>query len=255
MMRLLSLALALTSALAFAGQVQAAVYGDYMDPSGTVAYENVMDVNGLYGAPSVSANSLDFTPTTFDAACSGGCPTNPNPGQTQVTDTLTLDILASQGMQITEVAITEGLDYQLQAFGVGAFASVTVVANVFVDVFEVDQVSINSLSDSYQLTFNPSNSFFVDGPTGIDGGLFNGALNIDIQSILAANGVMGNATGVRISFDNTLQAFHSGGGQSLIRKRDTDFVSLTIEAMEIVPEPGTALLLMGGLALLSARRR
>ena len=49
-------------ALGFAGAAHAALYGDFMDPSGTVSYLNVADVNGLYGAPSVSLNSIDFTP-------------------------------------------------------------------------------------------------------------------------------------------------------------------------------------------------
>jgi hypothetical protein len=61
---------------------------------------------------------------------------------------------------------------------------------------------------------------------------------------------------VRISLDNTLQAFHVGsGGQASIRKRDADFVSLTVIGTEIgTPEPSTAVLILGGLALLSGRR-
>ena len=56
----------------FAGSASATFYGTFVDPSpsATVSYENVADVNGLFGAPTVSLNSLDFTPTSYDAICS-----------------------------------------------------------------------------------------------------------------------------------------------------------------------------------------
>lgn len=239
-----------------AGQASAALYGNFMDPTGTVFYNNVEDVNGLYGMPSVSLNSLDFTPTTFDATCSSGCAGNPAPGVATTTDTLTMDIVAIGGQQITQIDINEGLEYTLTAFGAGAFASVTVSSNIFIDIFEVDGASVNGINATYTMDFAPANNFSVFGPSGVEAGIpFTGIANIDIASILAANAVVGDATGVRISFDNTLNAFHSGGGLAQVRKRDQDFVSLTINGGVPVPEPGTALLLLGGLAALAAHRR
>lgn len=239
-----------------AGQASAVLYGNFMDPTGTVFYNNVEDVNGLYGAPSVSLNSLDFTPTIFDATCSSGCVGNPAPGVASTTDTLTLDIVAISGQQITEIDINEGLEYTLTAFGPGAFASVTVSSNIFVDIFEVNGASVNGINGNFSMNFTPSNNYSVFGPNGVEAGIpFTGSTSIDIQSILAANAVIGEATGVRISFDNTLNAFHSGGGLAQIRKRDQDFVSLTINGGLPVPEPGTAILLLGGLAGLAAQRR
>ncbi|MEM9175241.1 MAG: hypothetical protein AAGC67_08395, partial [Myxococcota bacterium] len=228
MIRQLSTALAVLSVAALsASSASAILYGDFSDAAGTVSFNAVEDVNGLYGMPSVSLNSLDFTPTQFEAECLSSCLTNPSPGLDTVDDLLTLEIDANGGQQITEIQISEGLDYNLQAFGPGAIASATVTASVFVDIYEINQVAVTGISDNFTVNFNPSGNFTQFGPAGIESGNFTGELTIDIQSVLALNSVVGEATGVRISFNNTLTAFHSGGGLASIRKRDADFVSLT----------------------------
>lgn len=236
-------------AVGFAGTANAALYGDFMDPTGTVSYLNVQDVNGLYGAPSVSLNSLDFTPTNYAAQCSQ-CP-----GGATTTDILTLDIQATSGQQISAIEINEGLDYTLQSFDAAGFASATVTGNVFIDITEVNGVAVNGLNASVSVIFSPSNNVSVFG-FGIDSGVILGTSgSIDIAQIIADAGGTGEATRVSLSLDNTLQVFHAGsGGQAQIRKRDADFVSLTINGGNPVPEPTTALLVMGGLAVLAARR-
>lgn len=235
----------------FASGASALLYGDFMDPTGTVSYQNVQDVNGRFGAPNVSANSLDFTPVNYEAQCSV-CPTG-----VQTTDTLTMDIQATSGQQISQLAINEGLDYTLQSFDAAGFASVSVVANIFIDITEVNQVSVNGLNAVIPVVFSPSFNQSVFG-FGIQTGILTGTSGaIDIAQIIANAGGSGEATRISISFDNTLTAFHGGsGGLAQIRKRDTDFVSLTINGgLANVPEPGTALLLMGGLAALASRKR
>ncbi|MFK7896466.1 MAG: PEP-CTERM sorting domain-containing protein [Myxococcota bacterium] len=243
------IALTLTLALGFASAANAASYGDFMDPTGTVSYLNVQDNNGLFGAPSVSLNSLDFTPVNFQAQCSQ-CPT----GSTTA-DILTLDIQTTGGQQISELRVNEGLDYTLQSFDATGFASAIVTANMFVDITEVNGVAVNGLNATIPVIFSPSGNASVIG-FGIDTGVILGTSGaIDIQQIIANAGGTGEATRVSISLDNTLQVFHDGsGGQAQIRKRDTDFVSLTINGGDPIPEPTTALLLMGGLAALAARR-
>lgn len=233
-----------------AGQASAALYGDFMDPAGTVAYENVRDNNGLFGAPNVSLNSIDFTPTNYEAQCSQ-CP-----GGATTTDILMMDIQAVPGQQISELQVNEGLDYSLQSFDPSGFASFIVTANMFIDIVEINQASVNNISATVPVVFSPSSTESIFG-FGVESGVVTGTSGvIDIAGIIAAAGATGEATRVSISFDNTLQVFHDGsGGQASLRKRDTNFVSMTINGGAPVPEPGTALLLMGGLAALAGRKR
>lgn len=234
--------------LGSAGTADAALYGDFTDPTGTVSYLNVQDVNGLFGAPSVSLNSLDFTPLDFEARCSQ-CPTG-----VETSDILMLDIATISGRAVNEIRVTEGLDFSVLSFDPTGFASALVSASLFIDVLEVNGVAVNGINGNASIAYTPS-SASVFG-FGTQTGIMTGDLTIDVAQIIAAAGATGNATLVRISLDNTLQVFHDGsGGEARIRKRDADFVSLTIEVVDVVPEPTTAVLLLGGLATLAAQRR
>lgn len=238
--------------LAAAPGAMAVSYGNFIDPSGTVQYLNVADVSGLFGAPSVSLNSLDFTPTAFQAQCSQ-CPNG-----VTVTDVLTLDILATAGQQIDSIEITEGLDWALQSISLDplSFAAATVSASIFIDIVEINGVTVNGINANAVVAYTPATSPFIEG-FGLQSGIITGTTGaIDIQGIVASAGVLGDATRVRISLDNTLTAYHSAtGGFARIRKRDADFVSLTVNGGNPIPEPTTAVLLMGGLAVLASRQR
>lgn len=226
----------------------AASYGNFSDPTGNVSYLNVQDVNGLFGAPSVSLNSLDFTPLNFEARCSQ-CPTG-----AETSDILTLDIATISGRAVNEIRVTEGLDYSVLSFDPTGFAAASVTASLFIDILEINGVAVNGINGSANVLYTPANASVFG--FGTQTGIMTGDLTIDIAQIIAAAGATGNATLVRVSLDNTLQVFHDGsGGEARIRKRDADFVSLTIEVINGTPEPTTAVLLMGGLAGLAARRR
>ena len=83
------------SSMLFATAAQATIYGDFVDAGGTVGFLDVEDQNGLFGAPTVSLDTLDFSPNAFEADCalSASCPPTP----VMVDDTLTFTIQAKSG--------------------------------------------------------------------------------------------------------------------------------------------------------------
>lgn len=251
MKRSLSL-LVLASAASFglASTAGAATYGNYTDPTGSVSYLNVSDVNGLFGAPSVSFDSLDFTPTTFQASCTQCTATT--------ADTLSLDIAAVSGKKLDQIEITEGLDYALQSFDPSGQATVSVTATLTIGVVELDGAPVSGISSNVSVLFSPSGTVSIIGlginsPNNV---ILGTSGLIDIDAIVSAAGRTGDATRLRIAFGNVLTASHDGsGGLALIRKRDADFVSLTVDAIARTPEPSTAILILGGLGALAAGRR
>lgn len=251
MQRIISL-LALVAAASFGltRDALAASYGSFNDPTGTVSYLNVSDLNGLFGAPSVSLDSLDFTPTTFEARCTQCTATT--------SDTLSLQIGAVSGKKIDQLEITEGLDYALQSFDPSGLASVSVVASLTIGVVELDGLPVSGISRNVNVVFSPSGTLGVVG-FGISppDSIITGTSGlIDVDAIITAAGRIGDATRISVQFGNILTATHDGsGGLALIRKRDADFVSLTVDAIAITPEPSTAVLILGGLGVLAGRRR
>lgn len=245
MNRLFSKVIIAANALAVIGlslsahTAEAASYGNFNDGPNRVSFLNVADINGLFGAPTVSANSLDFSPMGFEADCSvsPGCPPTPH----TVSDTLTLQIQASNQDFIGEIILREAGDTTLASF-LDAFAATTVSADVFVDVLELNGNSINNLNLNTQMVFNSGGTYTTVGE-GTGTHLWNGFLKLDIDALIASAGLTGNATLVQISLSNTLTAFADSGASARIEKKDIDGLAITV-----VPEPGTVLLMGLGLA-------
>ena len=231
-------------------------YGDFAGT--TVTYLDVTESSPsgdplpLFGAPTVSGNTLDFNPTANFAASASGA------GGTDQTDgKLDMGIHAQTGNFIPEVQFSEAGDFTLGGFANDAFVSVT--ATLFVDVFEVDGAPINTIAGIYSMTFTPSNGDFqlsnpIDNPGALPGigGPWNGGVSIDIDQLLTDESVefVNGATKVGVVIDNTLLAVSQDGTTAEIRKKDFKGLSITV-----VPEPTTAALgMLGLLGLLAAAR-
>lgn len=230
--------------LLFTSSAQAAFYGNYA--GNTVVFESVQDQNGLFGAPTASGDTLDFSPNAFEAECSAspGCPPTP----VTVDDTLTITIQANSGSFIDDIVLRESGDTSLQSF-VSALAASVVTATVFVDIFEIDGISVNNINGNVAMTFTQDGQY-ESSDEGYGTHIWEGSLTIDLDAMIAAAGGSGRATRVQINLDNTLTAFAAAGATSRIEKKDVDGLAITV-----VPEPGTALLFGLGLAGLATIRK
>ncbi len=240
----LTAALSIGSLLLTASASHAAYYGNYAGAS--VSFLDVQDQNGLFGAPTPSGDSLDFSPNTFEAICPGApsCPPSP----VLVDDTLTITIQANTGSFIDSLLLTEAGDTTLTSF-LDALAATSVSATVFVDIFEIDGVSVNNINGNAQMVFTNGGQF-ESNDEGTGTHLWTGSLLIDLDQMIANAGGTGRATRVQLNLDNTLVAFAASGASARIEKKDIDGLAITV-----VPEPGTALLMGLGLAGLAAIRR
>jgi hypothetical protein len=257
-------------------------YGSHMGDH--VTYVNVTEDSGddeplpLFGAPTVTGDSIDFNPVGFDAASSDG--------GSDITDSnLVFMVTAKSGSRLSNIVFSEAGDTTLAGnVTPGSMSTATAVfATGVLDIQEVDltvgdghnPIGINHISVPFQLTFTPSGGTYFLGTDGGGGPVFHtawsGTVTLDIDAILVANGYIlppgpvdpeGGATKVSIDLDNTLVAVSQDGTSAVIAKKD--FGGITIRT-NVRTEPGgdpeipepTALVLvgLGLLGLVSQRRR
>lgn len=244
-------ALSMAAVVAFSTQASAVPinYGDFAGV--TVMFSDVTEDSGtdptpLFGAPTVSGDSLDFNPVSFNSTSSGAAGTDITDG------TLTMMLMSTPGNFIDEIEFDEAGDFTLTGLSGEAFASVT--ATFFLDITEVDGVAINPVNITTAMVFTPSNgdwSLSADGPGPLVNGTWSGMVNVDITQALIDNNIpyVVGATKVSVTFDNTLTTLSEAGTSAFIAKKDVGGIGITV-----TPEPASlGLLTLGALAIMGRR--
>jgi hypothetical protein len=219
-------------------------YGNF--PGTTVEYLDVTEESGtdltpLYGAPSVSGDSLIFTPVLFTSSSAGAAGADITDG------TLGLTIQANPGESVPVVEVTEAGDYTLTGIQNDALAGAQ--ATYFLDIEEVDGVSINIIQVGAVMTFAPSGGTYYLSVDGAGVAVpWSGSVSIDIeQALIDANiPFTVGATRVTIVADNTLTTLSQDGTSASISKSN---VTIT------VPEPDSLVLILLGAGLCSIFQR
>lgn len=244
--------LILLSAVVLIAAPSAQALTNYGDLNGTSV--DFLDINEtsltgdpepLFGAPSLTGggNQITFFPTTFIASASGAG------GFDQTGGLLNLTIMgASPTDTITSVIIQEFGDFLFAGVGFTTGTNVTVTLSGDLTILEDINGAIAPVVIGFTATgnFSPEADGSFEAPTYGSGGFsWDGGVNIDVASAVP------DATKAELQLNNFLFAFSEAGTAATIQKKVTDAAIV----ITVVPEPGTALLMFGGLIALGIRAR
>jgi len=197
----------------------------------------------LYGSPMVSVNSLVFFPRAFRAISIGDSGPDLTDGR------LSMMISSTAGEPIGGIRVWERGDYSLAGVGT-AVTQVSVGAQFFVEILEVNGQPINPIGFNQAMVFSPKpdGTFTLPADSGL-AKLWSGEIVLDVAAALADAGIQGGATLVSLSLDNTLFALSEPSSVAFIAKK--------VFGVEVlIPEPSTlTLFIVGCFMLLTYRRR
>jgi hypothetical protein len=199
----------------------------------------------LYGAPTLTDDSLVFNPTDFGASATNG--------GVQITDgTLTTTIVALGAATIDQIDVAESGDYTLLGAPPSTGTNVTVAAPVFLQIIQLNGVNVAPIDVHANLVFTPDAGSYnlLDNPGA--GQIWSGSLSESVDAALAAAGVSGKATEIIYTMDNDLTAISQTGTVAFIEKKTADGVTITAS----VPEPmSIGWVSFAALALFKRRQR
>lgn len=231
---------------------------NYSDMDGaSVKYTGISEASAtdpvpLFGAPSVTGNSIDFNPVLFNALSQFGTP------PIDLTDgKLTFMVVAHAGVGISNFSFQEaGITTVVGSGTNNTFTDVSAAGNL--DISEVDGVGISVVKVPINLTFSniPANGTWRLGADGLAlSRPWTGAQFIDLNAALTAAHVpfVRGATKVTVNLDNGLIAASESGSIAFIDKKDFGGLSITVN----IPEPSSMILGLAAFGLLGliVRRR
>lgn len=215
----------------------------------TVEYQQITessttdDGTALFGTPSISGDSLRFSPMNFGITASDGA-------HDIMDGTLLTTLVATGGHRIEKLKFTERGDYTLAGPG-GAGTHTQVTNTIFLTITDIDGGSIPPIEPlGISMTFTPNGGYYsLPGNAG-QTIPWAGSVWIDVTALIDAEypGQGRKATKLDIKLDNQLSAYSEMGTDAYIKKKTATGSAITVEA--ITPEPATVgLLLLGGLLL------
>ena len=228
-----------------AGQAAATTsYGSYAGPS--VTYTTMQETSSsgdpepIFGAPTGLGDQLLFFPANFTANA------NPVDGTFDHTGSQFQAVITGNTPTtvLTDFNLTEFGDAQI--FGSGGTAATGTYAALagFLTVTHDINGPISPVVIPFTGTFAPSDNLNYVNDFGVT--IWSASVSIDITAYVA------NAHSFTLSLDNDLYAFSEASTSAKIQKKVVDGPSVIIE---VIPEPGTALLVGSGLLIMSLRGR